>query len=111
MKKLSLVLALLIIVLTANAQRTPVKITELQKTITDNISKDYVGFSVKEATQVVENDMVCYEVIVAKGTTQETLCYDKDGKFMKKLAAKVGTVEKKNVKPASHPLTPIAKKK
>jgi hypothetical protein len=111
MKKLFLVLTLLIGALAVNAQRTPIKVAELQKTITDNITKDHVGFTVKEATKVVDKEMVCYEVIVAKGTTQETLCYDKDGKFMKKLAAKVGTVEKQNVKPASHSVTPPAKKK
>jgi hypothetical protein len=111
MKKLLFVLALMTGVLVVNAQRTPIKVADLQKTITDNINKDYVGFAVKEATKVVDNGKECYEVIVAKGTTQQTLCYDKDGKFMKKLATKVGTVEKKIVKPATKPVIPPAKKK
>ena len=61
--------------LVVNAQRTPVSVVELQKAITDNVAKDYVGFTIKEATKVVENNIVPYEVVVAKGTTQETLLY------------------------------------
>ena len=44
--------------LVVNAQRTPVKVADLQKAITDNIAKDYVGFTIKEATKVVENNVV-----------------------------------------------------
>ena len=94
--------------LVVNAQRTLVSVVELQKAITDNVAKDYVGFTIKEATKVVENNIVTYEVVVAKGTTQETLLYDKDGKFLKKMALKSGTVQKKYVKPAT---SPTSKKK
>jgi len=111
MKKLLFVLILMASALALNAQRTPVKVADLPKTITESINKDYVGFAIKSATKVVDKEKECYEVIVAKGTTQETLCYDKDGKFMKKLAAKVGTVEKKVVKPATPPVVTSAKKK
>ena len=81
-----------------NAQRTPVKVADLQKTITDYITKEYVGFTIKDATKVVENNIVSYEVVVAKGTTQETLLFDSTGKFLKKITLKTGTVEKKVVK-------------
>jgi len=80
--------------LVVNAQRTPVKVVELQKAIIDNVAKDYVGFTIKEATQVVENNVVTFEVVITKGTTQETLLYDKDGKFLKKVTVKAGTVKK-----------------
>ena len=93
--------------LVVNAQRTPVKVADLQKYITDNITKDYVGFTIKDATKVVENNIVTYEVVVAKGTTQETLLYNKDGKFLKNLTLKADTVKKKVVKQT----TPPAKKK
>ena len=83
MKKLLFVLVLVMGALVVNAQRTPVKVADLQKAITDNITKDYVGFTVKDATQVVENNVVTFEVVVTKGTTHETLLYDKDGKFLK----------------------------
>jgi len=79
--------------LVVNAQRTPVKVADLQKTITDNITKDYVGFVVKEATKVVENNVTTYEVVVTKGAMQETLLYDSTGKFLKKLEAKGGMVK------------------
>ena len=85
--------------LVVNAQRTPVKIADLQKSIVENITKDYAGFTIKEATKVVENNVVTYDVVIAKGTTQETLCYDNAGKFLKKLEAKTGQ------KPASKPPT------
>ena len=85
--------------LVVNAQRTPVKVADLQKSIVENITKDYAGFTIKEATKVVENNVVTYDVVIAKGTTQETLCYDNAGKFLKKLEAKTGQ------KPASNPPT------
>ena len=86
--------------LVINAQRTPVKVADLQKSITDNVAKDYVGFTIKDATKVVENNVVTYEVVIAKGTMQETLSYDNTGKFLKKLTVKAGTV-----KPATKPTT------
>ena len=98
MKKLLFIVALMMGALVVNAQRTPVKVVELQKAIIDNVAKDYVGFTIKEATKVVENNIVSYEVVVAKGTTQETLLYDIDGKFLKNLTLKADTVKKKVVK-------------
>ena len=88
--------------LVVNAQHTPVKVADLQKSITDNIAKDYVGFTIKDATKVVENNVTTYNVVIAKGTTQETLCYDNSGKFLKKLEAKSGMV-KSETAPASKP--------
>ena len=76
--------------LVVNAQRTPVKVADLQKSITDNITKDYSGFSIKEATKVVENNKTTFDVVVTKGTMQETLCYDNTGKFLKKMDVKGG---------------------
>jgi hypothetical protein len=108
MKKLLFIVVLMMGALVVNAaQRTPVKVADLQKAITDNVAKDYVGFMIKEATKVVDNNIETFEVIIAKGTTQETLLYDKDGKFLKKTAFKTGTVEKKVIKPTA----PLAKKK
>ncbi|MGA2407816.1 MAG: hypothetical protein ABSF81_13860 [Bacteroidales bacterium] len=110
MKKVLFVLVLMMAVLVVNAQatkttvtnakatRTTVQVADLQKAITDTIAKDWVGFTIKEATSVTANNMVTYEVVIVKGTTTETLVFDKDGKFIKKLAQKVGTTEKKVVK-------------
>lgn len=88
--------------LVVNAQKTPVKVADLQKAITDNIAKDYVGFTIKEATKVVEKNVTTFDVVVVKGTTQETLCYDSNGKFLKKMGAKSGTA-KPAAKPAPKP--------
>ena len=60
-------------------------VADLQKTITDNIAKDYVGYTIKEATKVTENNIVTYEVVVVKNTMTETLVYDNVGKYLKKL--------------------------
>jgi len=96
MKKVIVVFVLIMAVLAVNAQTTvttttkvmPVRTTvlaaDLQKTITDNIAKDYVGYTIKEATKVVDDNVVTYEVVVVKETTTETLVYDTDGKFIKK---------------------------
>jgi len=105
MKKLLFIVALMMGALVVNAQRTPVKVVELQKAIIDNVAKDYVGFTIKEATQVVENNVVTFEVVITKGTTQGTLLYDIDGKFLKKVTEKA--VKKEVVQPT----TPPAEKK
>jgi len=97
MKKVLLVLVLVMAVLAVNAQATkptvtkekPVRaavlVADLQKTITDNIAKDYVGYNIKEATSVTANGIVTYEVVVVKDTMTETLVYDNNGVFVKKL--------------------------
>jgi hypothetical protein len=102
MKKVLFVLVLMMAALVVNAQatttttkaqstRVSVKVADLQKAITDNIAKDYVGFTIKEATSVTANNNVTYEVVIVKGTLTETLVYDKDGKFVKKMTQKVVT--------------------
>jgi len=93
MKRLLFVMVLVMGAMVVNAQKTPVKIADLQKSITDNIAKDYIGFTIKEASKVVENNVITYNVVVVKGTTQETLCYDNTGKFLKKMGAKVGAAK------------------
>jgi len=93
MKKLLIVIALFIAVMAVNAQvinttdstRTVVKVADLQKAITDNIAKDYVGYTIKEATSVTANNIVTFEVVVVKGTATKVLVYDKEGIFVKKL--------------------------
>ena len=101
MKKVLFVLVIMMTVLTVNAQttkttvtnakstRTTVKVADLQKNITDNIAKDYAGFTIKEASSITKNNITNYDVVIAKGSTTETLVYDKDGMFVKKMPAKV----------------------
>ena len=96
MKKVLFVLVLIMAVLVVNAQtkttvtnakstRTTVKVSDLQKAITDNIAKNYVGFTIKEATSVTSKNAITYDVVIVKGTTTETLVYDKNGRFVKKI--------------------------
>jgi hypothetical protein len=68
------------------AIRTAVKVTDLQKAITDNVARDYAGFTIKEASSVSLENIITYEVVIVKGTATETLVYDKDGNFVEKLA-------------------------
>jgi hypothetical protein len=98
MKKLFAAMVLMTMVLVVNAQRTTVKVSDLPKALIDNVAKDYAGFTIKEATKVVANNVTSYEVLIVKGTTQETLLYDKDGKFVKKVVKQTGTTAKQNPK-------------
>ena len=107
MKKVLLVLVLIMAVLAVNAQatkttvtkeksvRTAVMVADLQKPITDNIAKDYVGYTIKEATSVTANSIVTYEVVVVKGIATETLVYDNNGVFVKKLPQPAPAPKKK----------------
>jgi hypothetical protein len=102
MKKLVFILVLLMGALVVNAQagktaaknqpmKMVVKIADLPKALTDNVAKDYPGFTIKEATSVTANNSLTYDVVITKGTTTETLVYDKDGKFIRKMTQKVVT--------------------
>ena len=97
MKKVLFVLVLFMAVLAVNAQTkatttqakstsTVIKIADLPKAITDNVAKDYPGFIIKDATSKNKDNVINYHVDIVKGTTTETLVYDKDGKFVKKLS-------------------------
>jgi hypothetical protein len=102
MKKFLLIMVLVMGALAVNAQKTPVKVTDLQKAITDNIAKDYVGFTIKDATRVVDKSDTTFNVVVVKGTTQETLCYSSKGKFLKKMEAKAGAAKPTKPAPAKN---------
>jgi hypothetical protein len=83
MKKLFLVMALVLGALVVNAQRTPVKVSDLPKGVADSIQKEYSGYTIKESARNVENNVTTYEVVVAKGTDQKTLHFDNQGKSLK----------------------------
>lgn len=67
------------------AVRVDVKVDDLLKAITDNITKDFAGYTIEEATSVTLNDIVTYEVVVVNENETETLLYDTDGLFLKKM--------------------------
>lgn len=88
MKKLLVILVLMMGTVAVNAQRIPIKVADLPKTLSDTISVQYIGFTIKEATKVVENNVTTYEIIIAKGSDQQTLIYDNSWKFLKKQESK-----------------------
>jgi len=79
--------------------RTPVKIADLLKAITDNLAADYKDYTVKEANKLVKGGVTSYVVIVEKGTEKFRLFYDADGKFIRKGEANAS--RKTNAAPAS----------
>lgn len=97
-------------VVAVNAQRTPVKAGDLPKPVSEYLTKSFPGFTVKEAIKEVTNNVTTYEVTAVKGTTQETMIFDNAGKFLKKVTAKEGTVEKKNPTPPAQSKPPVEKK-
>jgi hypothetical protein len=99
MKKVLFVLVLMMSVVALNAQTSKttgtkaksthavVQVADLQKAITDNIAKDYAGFTIKSASSVTASNALTYHVVITKGSTTETLVYDNNGVFVKKLPA------------------------
>ena len=87
MKKLLFIMAFMVAVLAVNAQvsHVTIKAADLPRSITDNVARNYTGFTIKEAQKVTEKNIVSYNVMINKGTTSETLVYDKDGKFLRKM--------------------------
>jgi hypothetical protein len=69
---------------------TNIQAVDLPKAVTDKINKDYPGYTIKEATSVSAKSGLEYQVEVMKGAATETLLYDKDGKFLRKVAPKTG---------------------
>jgi hypothetical protein len=110
MKKSLLFLVLLMSAVIINAQtKTAVKTADLPKTVTESITKEYAGYTVKDAVKVVTNNVPTYEVVIVKGTASETLLYDKDWKFVKKLTVKTATPEKKEPTPPAKQNPPVKK--
>jgi len=58
--------------------RTPIQIAELKTSITEFIIKDYAGFTINQATRVVKNNVITYEIIIVQGTVTDTLIYDQN---------------------------------
>jgi len=96
MKKLFVMMVLVMSALIVNAQRTPVKVADLPKGVSDSISKEFSGYTIKESSRVVENNMTTYEVVISKGMNQKTLTFDSQGKSLKSKGAGKDTDMDKN---------------
>ena len=97
MKKVFFVLVLAMSVMGLNAQTTKtttkseksshsatINVADLPKSVTDNVAKDYPGFTIKEAKSKTGKSGLDYVVSISKGTDNETIIYYKNGKFVKK---------------------------
>jgi hypothetical protein len=101
MKTLMVILALLIgTTIGVNAQtKTMVKVTDLPKAISDNLSTQHKDWTPAEAFKVDTKGVISYEVIAKKGTSEVKLFYDKDGKFTKSEPVTTKTEPKKETAP------------
>jgi len=99
MKKLMFICAILLGAVVMNAQaQTPtaksssapvsIKISDLPKSISENIAKSYIGYTIKEAFSLINAGKTEYKVIISKGNMNDTLLYDANGNFIKKMEAK-----------------------
>jgi hypothetical protein len=85
MKTLMGIFALLIgITMGVNAQtKTMVKISDLPKAISANLSSQHKDWTPTEAFKVDTKGLISYEVVAKKESNQVKLLYDKEGKFTK----------------------------
>ena len=83
-------LAFVMSMVAMNAQtRTAVKVNDLPKAITENLSTAHQGWAASEAFKVDTKGVMTYEVLAKKGTSETILVYDKDGKYLKMEPAKM----------------------
>ena len=100
MKKLMLFMAIIFAVTFVNAQtKTEIKVADLQKVITDHITANYAGYTIDKAFKVDNKGVITFKVLISKATDKFTLVYDKDGKFVKKIAPAAKTTPAKTTTP------------
>jgi|WetSurMetagenome_2_1015567.scaffolds.fasta_scaffold47466_3 hypothetical protein len=86
---LTFVLVFAVAALVSAQTKTEVKVGDLQKNITDQITKDYAGYTIKDAFKVVKNKIVNYEVNINKEKNNVCLAFDESGKFLKVVEPKL----------------------
>jgi hypothetical protein len=92
MKKVVFMIAFVMCMVAMNAQtRTAVKVNDLPKAITENLSSAHQGWIASEAYKVDTKGVMTYEVLAKKGGSETTLVYDKDGKYLKMEPAKTAS--------------------
>lgn len=84
MKTLAFLFAMVLGISAVNAQtRSAVKLTDLPKSITDNIATQHQGWNAVEAFKVDTKGVTTYEVLVKKGSSESNLIYDNNGNYLK----------------------------
>jgi hypothetical protein len=84
-KKFAMLLSLVLgmSALISAQSKTPLKVADLQKSITNHIAKDYMGYTIKDAYKIDKNKVITYDVNIAKGNEKLCLAFDNSGKFLK----------------------------
>ena len=106
MKKLVLLFAFVLGVAALQAQtRTAVKVADLPKAITEDISAHHQGWTALDAFKIDTRNVLSYEVTVKKENSEMNLIYDKDGKYVRmephKLAVNSSARPASSAKPMS----------
>ncbi len=81
---MSIIGLLLVTTLSVNAQtKSMVKIQDLPKAISNNLSTQHKDWKASEAFKVDTKGVITYEVIAKNKMNEEMFWYDKNGKFIK----------------------------
>jgi len=84
MKKIILFLAIGLFSFSAFSQtKTEIKVTGLQKPISEYISRNLPGYAIEKAFKVDSKGIITYDVCVMKDKSHDKLTFDKDGKFLR----------------------------
>ena len=73
--------------------RTPVNIDNIKTPITDYIIRHYPGFIINQATRIVKNNVITYEIIIVQGITTDTLIYDRNYNIVREIVQKVDSIK------------------
>ena len=64
--------------------KTELKSSDLQKPISEYISKNFTGFTIDKVFKVDTKGVITFNVCVSKEKTHEMITFNKDGKFLLK---------------------------
>jgi hypothetical protein len=81
------------IVLMDKSDRTTILTAELKAPITDLITRHYAGFIINQATRVVKNNIITYEIIIVQGTKTDTLIYDQNYNIVREIVQKDDSIK------------------
>ena len=103
MKKITILLAILLISVCVYAQKTTViQASKLPQATTDYISDNLPGAKITKASKVEDKGVLTYSVDIEVKGHKHVLIFDKDGKFLKKGDALIDSTTPKTA-PASKP--------
>ncbi len=81
------------IVLMDKWDRTPILIAELKAPIPDLITRHYTGFVINQATRVVKNNIITYEIIIVQWPKTDTLIFDQNFNIVREIVQKDDSIK------------------